>query len=132
MASSNSTQKPTEQIVEEHLKAKKIAAMVQTQNEVTPVPADREQEFRTWVADNHVPDLDSPKSFYDYRGAFLAGVKPQVVDAGNGKLESHWPDTFKQHGHPTFSVESQYSKGPTDGGHWVGERFVPQGEPLTT
>lgn len=37
----------------------------------------------------------------------------------------HWPDTFKQHGHPTFSVESQYSKGPNDGGRWNGDVYVP-------
>src|SRR5436190_148234 len=113
MASSNSTQPTTQQVVDKHLKAKKVAAMVQTQNEVTAVPPDREAAFRDWVKSNNVTDLDNTDSHYDYRGAFLAGVSPTP--------DGHWPDTFKQHGHPTFSIESQYSTGPQDGGHWVGE-----------
>lgn len=86
-------------------------------NETTQLPPQREAEFQAWLRKNNVRDLDHPDSHYDYRGAFLAGVGR----SGN----AHFPDTFKQHGHPTFSVESQYSKGPADGGHWNGETFIP-------
>lgn len=48
---------------------------------------------------------------YDMRGAFLAGVGK----AGNG----HYPDTFKKPNHPTFSDQSQYSRGDLQGGRWV-------------
>lgn len=68
-------------------------------------------------------DLDHPDSHYDYRGAFLAGL-------GRGASTGHFPDTFKQHGHPTFSVESKYSAGPGDGGSWRGDTFVPS-RPMT-
>ncbi len=39
----------------------------------------------------------------------------------------HWPDTFKKPNHPTFSVESQYAKGPdaAKAGRWQGETFIP-------
>lgn len=85
--------------------------------EITSLPEDKQAAFSDWLKANNVTDLDAPDSFYDYRGAFLAGI--------NRGLLGHWPDTYKQHGHPTFSVESQYSAGPGDGGRWDGERFVP-------
>jgi hypothetical protein len=87
-------------------------------DEVTPLPPGQERAFQVWLRQNHVRDLDHPDSHYDYRGAFLAGV-------GRGGGAGHFPDTFKQHGHPTFSVESRYSKGPGDGGSWDGENFMP-------
>jgi hypothetical protein len=86
--------------------------------EVSAIPADREADFQSWVERNRITDLDHPDSHYDYRGAYLAGV-----DRGEA---GHWPDTFKQHGHPTFSVESQYAQpGDTEAGHWDGEHFIP-------
>lgn len=87
-------------------------------SETTALPPEREAEFRQWLARNRIRDLDHPDSHYDYRGAFLAGI-------GRGADSGHFPDTFKQHGHPTFSVESRYSKGPGDGGSWNGETFIP-------
>ncbi len=92
-------------------------------DEVTPIPAGQEPAFEQWLRRNNVRDLDHPDSHYDYRGAFLAGL-------GRGGETGHFPDTFKQHGHPTFSVESRYSKGPGDGGSWDGERFMP-GKPMS-
>ncbi len=76
-------------------------------------PAD-EHRFRVWALVNNIPDVDSPDSFYDYRGFWKqAGNVPIVFGV------DHFPDTFKQHGHPTFSVESKYSRGPADGGQWL-------------
>lgn len=88
------------------------------QSEVTPIPPAQEAAFRAWLQRNRVTDLDEPDAFYDYRGAFMAGLNR------DGPTQ-HWPDTFKQHGHPTFSVESKYSAGPDDGGHWDGDTFIP-------
>ena len=80
-----------------------------------------EAQFAQWVAAHKIADVDAPDSFYDYRGAYKAGVDP---------VGGHWPDTFKQHGHPTFSVESQYSAGPGDGGTWdENGQFVPAYRP---
>lgn len=104
--------------------------------ETTNLSPDDEDTFQQWGKKHNLSDIDHPDSHYDYRGAFAAGVEPK---------DGHWPDTFKQHGHPTFSVESQYSTGPGDGGHWEGETFHPAefagppkgssrefGEPATT
>lgn len=92
-------------------------------NETTPIPPGLEPAFKSWVRQNKISDLDNPNSHYDYRGAFLAGVHSQINPTDS---LPHWPDRFKQHGHPTFSVKSQYSHGPDDGGRWEGERYIPQ------
>jgi hypothetical protein len=92
-------------------------ALFRGPTEITPVPIHLEPAFKSWVKANKITDLDDPDSHYDYRGAFLAGI--------NRGSDGHWPDTFKQHGHPTFSVESKYSRGPWDGGRWVKGKFVP-------
>jgi hypothetical protein len=84
------------------------------------------EAFRTWLQRNKITDLDAPGSFYDYRGAFLAGI--------NRGSNGHWPDTFKQHGHPTFSVESKYAA-PNDStaGRWQGNQYIsPQRGPALT
>lgn len=85
--------------------------------ETTEVPLSKVKDFEAWVKRNKITDLDAPDSYYDYRGAFMSAI--------NRSPNGHFPDTFKQHGHPTFSVESQYSTGPGDGGHWEGEAFIP-------
>ena len=87
--------------------------------EVTPLSPAEETQFRQWVATNGITDLDHPDSHYDYRGFW------KQTKGAPHKKGDHYPDTFKQHGHPTFSVESQYSKGPGDGGTWKGDTFVP-------
>lgn len=90
--------------------------------EVTPIPKAKASAFQAWVKKNKIADLDNPETYYDYRGAFLAGL--------NRGKDGHWPDTFKQHGHPTFSVESQYAT-PNDptAGHWNGDTYVPPPAP---
>jgi 2'-5' RNA ligase len=89
-------------------------------SEVTPLAPDEEPRFQAWARTNKIPDVDHPDAHYDYRGFWKATGGPPVrygVD--------HFPDTYKQHGHPTFSEESQYSEGTGDGGTWDGDRFVP-------
>lgn len=93
-------------------------------SEQTSLSPDDERRFRSWVAANAIPDVDNPEAHYDYRGYWK---RTQGVAHTPGE---HFPDTFKQHGHPTFSVESQYSKGPNDGGRWSGDSFVPAGADL--
>ncbi len=88
--------------------------------ETTRLSPVQERQFRAWAAANHVADVDHPDSHYDYRGFWL--------DTGGKAIRGgidHFPDTYKQHGHPTFSVESKYSRGPGDGGRWNGEQFMP-------
>jgi hypothetical protein len=90
--------------------------------ETTQLSPEEERGFQTWAKKNNIRDVDHPDSHYDYRGAYVAGVK-----AGP---DAHWPDTFKQHGHPTFSEESQYSKGAGDGGRWDEQgQFTPSSPP---
>lgn len=92
-------------------------AAAQGTPETTRLSPKAEPRFRAWVKRYNIRDLDHPDSHYDYRGAFLAGAKPDA--------KGHWPDTFKQHGHESFSVQSKYSRGAGDGGTWNGNTFVP-------
>lgn len=82
-----------------------------------------EPRFRAWARQSNVTDVDAPDSYYDYRGLYKElGGKPVPISP-----DRHFPDTYKTHGHPTFSIESQYSTGPDDGGSWQGETYVPAG-----
>lgn len=97
----------------------------QKKKETTMLSPMEEALFKSWGKANGIEDVDAPESFYDYRGFYKAtngAVHPP------GAVE-HFPDTFKQHGHPTFSIESIYSKGPFDGGMWVGENYIPEMKP---
>src|SRR5437762_3586886 len=80
-----------------------------------------EATFQAWGKKNNLSDLNDPRAHYDYRGFWKEN--PDF----SHKPGEHFTDKFKQHGHPTFSVESQYSKGPLDGGHWFGNTtYFPQ------
>lgn len=94
--------------------------------ETTKLSPAEEASFQAWAKTNKITDVDSPQSFYDYRG-YWKDVANQGNDQRSG---SHFPDTYKQHGHPTFSVESKYSKGVGDGGRWEGEKYIPAGADL--
>lgn len=95
-------------------------------DERTVLSPEDERQFLAWVRANGIQDLDHPDSHYDYRGYWKAvaskGQDVRQMNAQDGRL--HYPDTFKQHGHPTFSVESQYSRGLQDGGRWIGDTLV--------
>ena len=96
------------------------------QADTTSLTPAEEMAFRQWVSENGITDVDHPDSRYDYRGYWKAiasrGQDVRQVNSLDHLL--HYPDTFKQHGHPTFSAESQYSRGPQDGGQWIGETLV--------
>lgn len=95
-------------------------------SETTRLSAQDESKFQSWVKANSITDVDHPQSRYDYRG-YWKDVASKGIDQRKAYEDGlHFPDTYKQHGHPTFSVESKYSTGPTDGGRWEGETFVPQ------
>jgi hypothetical protein len=96
--------------------------------EVTSLSPAEEGLFRQWLGTNGVKDNDDPASHYDYRGFYKA---TQGAPHPPGAV-AHFPDTFKQHGHPTFSVESQYSQGPFDGGMWAGDQYLPQMTPAVS
>lgn len=93
-------------------------------SETTRLSPERETQFQQWARTNNIRDVDHPDSHYDYRGYFNQyGDQPH-------QQGTHFTDEFKQHGHPTFSGESNYSKSFADGGHWEygpgnTERVVP-------
>jgi hypothetical protein len=94
--------------------------------EVTPLTPRQELAFRRWAVLNQITDVDHPASFYDYRG-YWKDVARKGGDQRQAYADGlHFPDTYKQHGHPTFSQESKYSRGPQDGGMWVGEGYLAQ------
>lgn len=94
--------------------------------EVTSLTPEDEQAFNQWVAQNRIKDVDHPDSHYDYRGYWKGvvskGQNETAINPQDHRL--HYPDTYKQHGHPTFSVESQYSRGLQDGGQWLGDSLI--------
>jgi len=81
----------------------------------TPLSPTEEAQFRRWLA--LLPPRLQSTADYDMRGAWKADAKAAI----NG----HLPDTWKKPNHPTFSSESQYSKGtggkwsPAGGDNWV-------------
>lgn len=93
--------------------------------ETTTLSPHEELAFRAWAGQNHIRDVDAPGSLYDYRG-YWRDIASRGIDQRQRYPDGlHFPDTYKQHGHPTFSVESRYSTGDTDGGSWSGETYVP-------
>lgn len=99
-----------------------LVQQAQQNAETTKLSPLEEALFAAWTKANGIKDADKPESFYDYKGFFKA---TNGKNHPPGAIE-HFPDTFKQHGHPTFSVESKYSKGPHDGGMWAGDKYIPQ------
>lgn len=93
-----------------------FATRVRPVLERTVLTPEEEQNFKTWAKASGITDVDAPQSRYDYRGYWREfGSAPMRFGV------DHFTDTYKQHGHPTFSVESQYSRGPADGGRWLTE-----------
>lgn len=89
--------------------------------EVTVLSPEEEAQFLTWIKGTGVTDLDHADSHYDYRGFWKA------THGASHTKGQHFPDTFKEHGHPSFSQESQYSRGVMDGGMWTPDQFTPEG-----
>ena len=92
---------------------------------VTELNDRREKKFQDWYANAAAtlgldPNPDAYEHAYDYRGYWLNNR-----DADVSSPDFHFPDTWKQPHHPTFSDESIYAKGHEGVGHWDGERFVP-------
>lgn len=101
-----------------------MQAMPSHAPETTSLSSDDEAKYQQWVRDHNVPD--GPNSHYDMRG-YWKDIASQGRDETGINAEDHqihYPDTYKQHDHPTFSAESQYSRGPQDGGQWLGETLV--------
>jgi hypothetical protein len=96
----------------------------QQRAETTPLTPEQEKVFQQWAAQAGIGDLDSPLSAYDYRGYWADPTVPQKEKASYRWLKSHLPDTYKQHGHESFSAESKYSRGKWDGGQWLGDVLV--------
>lgn len=97
------------------------APFIPQEKETTQLSPLEEVLFKAWMKKIGAKDLDAPDSFYDYRG-YWKDNGPSHIRAG----VDHFPDTYKQHGHPTFSNESKYSRGSWDGGRWIGDAYVPQ------
>lgn len=89
------------------------------ESETTKLNPNEEAQFQQWAKTNGITDVDHPDSHYDYRGYW------QQTQGAPHEAGQHFPDTYKQHGHPTFSTESKYSRGANDGGTWVGDQFMP-------
>lgn len=101
----------------------KLKANQEPPNFETKLTPNEESQFQYWKKQFGIKD-DGRN--YDYRGAFKAGVQPDVTQ--------HWPDTFKKPNHPTFSEDSKYaSAAPDKAGAWdaAGNFVPPSGEMMT-
>lgn len=92
---------------------------------VTELNDRREKKFQYWYANAASilgldPNPDAYSHAYDYRGYWLNNRGADVSSP-----DFHFPDTWKQPHHPTFSDESIYAKGHEGVGHWEGDTFVP-------
>lgn len=92
---------------------------------ITELNDRKEKKFQDWYADAAAtlgldPNPDAYEQAYDYRGYWLNNR-----DADVSLPDFHFPDTWKQPHHKTFSDESVYAKGIDNVGHWEGETFVP-------
>ncbi len=92
---------------------------------VTELGDRREKKFQDWYANAAAtlgldPNPDAYSHAYDYRGYWLNNR-----DADVSSPDFHFPDTWKQPHHPTFSTDSIYAKGHDGVGHWEGDTFVP-------
>jgi len=87
--------------------------------ETTRLAAEEERRFQRWAQTAGIQDVDHPDSYYDYRG-YWKKYQPPMAPRKQGE---HFTDEFKQHGHPTFSNESQYAD--ETAGSWEGEKFTP-------
>lgn len=101
-----------------------IVAALAGVRERTTLTAAEEAAFQAWARAKGIPDVDHADSHYDYRG-YWREFADQPVRFG----VDHFPDTYKQHGHPKFSAESKYSRGLNDGGRWIGDTLVPPPAP---
>lgn len=93
-----------------------LAQLAAATAERTALSPAEEAQFKAWAAQNRIADVDQTGSFYDYRGYWK--------EHGNTPIRfgvDHFTDAYKQHGHPRFSAESNYSRGLFDGGQWIGE-----------
>ncbi len=69
--------------------------------QTTTLNTEDELRFRNWY-DTYSKQLglnlnpDDPRHFYDYRGAYGAGVVPDET--------GHWPSQFKREGHPNLTI----------------------------
>src|SRR5262245_16186890 len=102
-------------------------------SEVTRLSPNDERTYQKWIRHYKLKDIDPATGEpyddvrYDIRGYWKANYVPGMAGFGPPQFDgAHGPDTWKQHGHPTFSQESMYSRGPWDGGLWVP---TPPGQP---
>jgi len=109
----------------------KVGPLQKDNLENTKLSPSEENDYQNWLRFYKNKDVDPktnelfPDVRYDMRGYFKANTPDnskgaKVIGSGPPQFnEAHGPDTFKQHGHPTFSAESKYSRGPQDGGKWI-------------
>lgn len=88
-----------------------------------PNLAAKDTVFQKWYKQNTLEGKNnipfSPNLDYDYYSYFRNGEYKNYQGG-------HFPDTYKQINHPTFSEESIYSVPGHMGGSWQGDKFIPR------
>lgn len=104
-----------------------VASGVSPKDYATYLPADEEQLFRDWVAQNNVPYDFANEGIQDYdmRGywqGMRAGDPRAFTGINPNDQQLHFTDYWKTPYHKTFSEESRFA-GP-NAPHWEGSQLV--------
>jgi len=124
----NSTPSTAEEVFDQESKK-----TVNIPSYTTILTSEEEKTFQKWVKETEKTlgrplGIDEPDSYYDYRG-FWKAIQDKdpntamVVDPVHKDV--HFPDTWKQPGHPTFSIESRYYQPGMRAGYWKDNEYIP-------
>ena len=86
----------------------------------TELTEQEEKAYQTWIQQVKTitgRDLSKDTETYDMRGFWKEAPGEQLQRILDDN-DAHFTDKYKKPNHPTFSNESQYSKGEWEGGTW--------------
>lgn len=87
---------------------------------LTQLQPHQELMFKSWLKANDVPFQDNGSDDYDMRAFFLNNVLGGQGQQRNGQ-NMHFPDTYKQPSHESYSSESIKGRPSDPKRSWIGE-----------
>lgn len=99
---------------------------LQGQNKYTSLNPYEEQYFQTWKKIHNVPFADTGLDDYDMRGYFKEQVlsNKNLTNVNPIDNQIHYPDTYKQPTHQSFSRESKYWEPGMNEREWINNILI--------
>jgi len=99
---------------------------LQGQNQYTTLNPYEEQYFQAWKRLHNIPFADTGSDDYDMRGYFKNQVLQNRDASSINPIDRqiHYPDTYKQPTHESFSRESQYWQPGMNEREWAGNVLI--------